>query len=94
MNKPVFKIVDDKGRVLIPAQLRTALGIEKGDVVGITTGKGTILVKKAIVLEDNKMTPEAKVCYVQAAVREMDHSALTNLLELAVKLLQEKPLNL
>ena len=89
MNKPIFKIIDDKGRVVIPAALRAALGIEKGDVVGITAARGSLAVKKAIVLEDNKMSLEAKEAYVETVMRELPPDKLVSLLELAVRLIQE-----
>jgi len=89
MNKPIFKVVDDKGRVLLPHDIRTSLGIEKGDVVGITSGRGSIAVKKAVVLADESMPIEAKECYVQSVVREFDGKALVGLLELIARLIQE-----
>jgi bifunctional DNA-binding transcriptional regulator/antitoxin component of YhaV-PrlF toxin-antitoxin module len=33
MKKPVYKLLDEKGRVLIPLEMRQKAEIEKGDVV-------------------------------------------------------------
>jgi len=87
MNKPIFKILDDKGRVLIPQPLRSFRGFEKGDVAAITAEKGKITIKKAVVMADDNMPIEAKECYVQSVVREFDGKALTDLLELIAKLI-------
>ena len=32
-NKPIYKLMDSKGRVLIPKELRTASGMDYGDIV-------------------------------------------------------------
>lgn len=41
MKKPVYKLLDEKGRVLIPLEMRQKAEIEKGDIlkVSINTGK-------------------------------------------------------
>ena len=89
MNKPNFKVIDDKGRVLIPKPIRSALKIENGDIVGITVEGSRIALKKAIILSDDSIPIEAKECYVQAVVREFDGKALIDLLELIARLIQE-----
>ena len=90
MSKPTFKIVDERGRVVIPKNMRESVGITIGDVVAVTVSRGSINVKKAVVLEDSKMPMDAKIAYAETIAREMNTDALTNLLELAVKLLQEQ----
>lgn len=40
--KPIYKIVDDKGRVLIPKALRSAAEMEHGDIVRLGIHKGVI----------------------------------------------------
>ena len=89
-SKPIFKIVDAKGRVTIPKAARESAGIESGDVVTIMVGRGNITVRKAIVLENNKMPMAAKIAYAETVAREMSDDALTDLLELAIRLLQER----
>ena len=89
MSKPVFKIIDAKGRVTIPKEMRESSGIASGDVVTIIRGRGSIVVKKAFVLEEDKMSLSAKEAYAQAVLRELPQDRLVVLLELAVRLLQE-----
>jgi len=60
MSKPVFKVVGTKGRVTIPKEMRESSGIASGDVVTIIQGRGSIVVKKAFVLEDDKLSLSAK----------------------------------
>ena len=90
MSKPIFKIVDERGRVVVPKNMRESVGIAIGDVVAVTVSKGSINVKKALVLEDSAMPMDAKIAYAETIAREMSTDALTDLLELAVKLLQEQ----
>ena len=33
MKKPVYKLLDEKGRVLIPLEMRQKAEIEKGDIL-------------------------------------------------------------
>jgi len=90
MSKPIFKIIDDKGRVLIPAPVRKALGLRPGDIVGITAERGRVAMKKAIVVEDGNIPQSAKEAYVEAVMRELPSDRLTDLLELAVRLIREE----
>ena len=85
MNRTTFKIVDDSGRVVLPKAVRESLGIANGDVVGITHGRGAIIIKKAVVLEDDKLPLPAKEAYVDSVLREMDADALTRFVETAAK---------
>ena len=40
-NKPIYKLMDGKGRVLIPKELRTASGMDYGDIVRLNISLGT-----------------------------------------------------
>jgi len=56
-GKPVYKLIDGKGRVLIPKELRTAAGLDYGDIVrlGITNGK--VSVRKVDIIEVGQAEP-------------------------------------
>ena len=69
--KPIYKIMDGKGRVLIPKELRTAIGMDYGDIVKVGVSQGTVSVKKVDLIEVGDMSPEAVEAYVHAAIREM-----------------------
>lgn len=49
--KPVYKIVDGKGRVLIPKEYRAASGMDYGDIVRLNLSQGTVSVKKVDLIE-------------------------------------------
>lgn len=71
MNKPVYKIMDDSGRVLIPREWRALAGMERGDIVRMDLSGGAIAVKKVALVEVGDQSPEAVEAYVRVAIREM-----------------------
>ena len=77
--KPIYKIVDDKGRVLIPKALRAAAEMEHGDIVRLGIQKGVITAKKVDLIEIGDQSPEAVEAFVHAAVRDMPENTLISL---------------
>lgn len=83
--KPIYKIMDGKGRVLIPKELRTASGMDYGDIVKVGISQGTVCVKKVDLIEVGDLSPEAVEAYVHAAIREMPEEKQ---ISIAAKLLE------
>ena len=83
--KPIYKIMDGKGRVLIPKELRTATGMDYGDIVKVGISQGTVSVKKVDLIEVGDLSPEAVEAYVHAAIREMPEEKQ---ISIAAKLLE------
>ncbi|AGA68828.1 hypothetical protein Desdi_1318 [Desulfitobacterium dichloroeliminans LMG P-21439] len=83
--KPIYKIMDGKGRVLIPKELRAATGMDYGDIVKVGVSQGTVSVKKVDLIEVGDMSPEAVEAYVHAAIREMPEEKQ---ISIAAKLLE------
>ena len=50
--KPVYKLVDEKGRVLIPQNIRDAAKIRRGDIVRLGLSDGNVTVQKVDVIEE------------------------------------------
>lgn len=82
--KPIYKILDEKGRVLIPKALRAAAEMEHGDIVRLGIQKGVITAKKVDLIEIGDQSPEAVEAFVHAVVRDMPENTL---ISLAAKLL-------
>ena len=74
MKKSVYKVVDDKGRVHLPKQLRQMAELECGDIVALHFQSGTIAVAKVDLIEVGNQDPEAVDAYVSAAIRRMSRS--------------------
>ena len=70
-SKPIYKIMDSKGRVLIPKELRTTSGMDYGDIVRLNIHQGVVTVKKVDLIEVGDQSPEAVEAFVHAAIREM-----------------------
>lgn len=70
-EKPIYKIVDDKGRVLIPKELRAVSGMDYGDIVKLGIHQGIVTLKKVDLIEVGDQSPEAVEAFVHAAIRGM-----------------------
>ena len=68
MNKPIYKLVDSKGRVLIPKALRDMAKMEYGDIVRLGLADGKVTVRKVDIVEAGDQSPEAVEAYVRAAL--------------------------
>jgi AbrB family transcriptional regulator (stage V sporulation protein T) len=82
--KPIYKILDEKGRVLIPKALRGAAEMEHGDIVCLGIQKGVVTAKKVDLIEIGDQSPEAVEAFVRAAIRDMSEETL---ISIAAKLL-------
>ncbi len=55
MDKQCYRVVDDKGRILIPSFLREASGINKNDVIQVLVYGKLILINKVKIEADNPL---------------------------------------
>lgn len=69
--KPIYKIVDGKGRILIPKEMREAARMGYGDIVRLSIQQGVVTAKKVELIEVGDQSPEAVEAFVHAAIREM-----------------------
>jgi len=90
MNKPIYKLIDGKGRVLIPKSLRDAAGMGYGDIVRLGLSDGRVTVRKVDIVEAGDQSPEAVEAYVRAAVKSMPDSTRLELIAELSSLLQKK----
>ena len=86
-NKPLYKLVDGKWRVLIPKALRDTAKMEYGDIVRLGLAEGKVTVSKVDVVEVGDQSPEAVEAYVRAAFKSMpDVTRLQLINELSILL--------
>lgn len=90
MNKPIYKLIDGKGRVLIPKSLRDVAGMGYGDIVRLGLSDGRVTVRKVDIVEAGDQSPEAVEAYVRAAVKSMPDSTRLELIAELSSLLQKK----
>ena len=67
MKKPVYKLLDEKGRILIPKEFRQMAELESGDIVKLSVSSGKIMVSKVDIVEMGSQDPQAVEAYVNAA---------------------------
>lgn len=79
-SKPVYKVVDESGRVLIPGTMRKAAGIQYGDIVRLGINNATISVKKVTLVEQGDQSPEAVEAFVRAEIKDMPDDARISLI--------------
>ena len=89
-NKPIYKLVDGKGRVLIPKALRDAAKMEYGDIVRLGLADGRVTVRKVAIVEAGAQSPEAVEAYVRAAFKSMPDVTRLELISELSTLLQKK----
>ena len=89
-NRPIYKLVDSKGRVLIPKNLREAAKMEYGDIVRLRLEDGSVSVCKVDIIEAGDQSPEAVEAYVRAAFKSMSDSIRLELIGELSGLLQRK----
>ena len=89
-NKPIYKLVDGKGRVLIPKALRDTAKMEYGDIVRLGLADGKVTVRKVDIVEVGDQSPEAVEAYVRAAFKSMPDATRLGLIGELSALLQKK----
>lgn len=90
MGNAIYKLVDSKGRVLIPKALREAAKLESGGIVRLGLSEGKVTVRRVDVIEPGDQSPEVVEAYVYAALRTMSDGKRLKLLAELSGLLQEK----
>lgn len=90
MSKPVYKVMDSKGRVLIPRELRLAAGISGGDILALQLQEGNVSVRKVEIVEIGDQSPEAMEAYVRAAIKTMPDVVRLSLISDLSGLVREK----
>lgn len=89
-EKAMYKVVDSRGRVLIPRSVRLACEIEVGDIVRLDCAHGQVAIKKVELIEVGDQSPEALEAYVREAFKTMTDETKVILIAQLSKLLQQK----
>ncbi|OCN03310.1 AbrB family transcriptional regulator [Clostridium sp. W14A] len=90
-GKAIYRLIDGRGRVYLPKELRDAADLHSGDIVKLTLNRGALCVSRVRIIEAGDQSPEAVEAYVRAAMRTMDPETLLDLIsDLADLLGQEK----
>lgn len=85
MKKPVYRLIDAKGRVYLPKEMREDLGLEPGSFVKLAVEKDSIRLNQVHIIEVGDHSPEAIEGYVTEAAARMPREKQ---IEIAAKLLE------
>lgn len=88
--KPIYKILDDKGRVLIPKALRDAAEMEHGDIVRLGIQKGIVTAKKVDLIEIGDQSPEAVEALVRSAIKFMPEETQIGIAARLLELVEQR----
>lgn len=88
-GKAIYKVMDDKGRVLIPKELRSAAEINHGDIVKLGIDKGRVTAQKVDLIEIGDQSLQAVEAYVFSAVKTMEKKTLLSLAAKLISLIEE-----
>ena len=88
--KPIYKIVDGKGRVLIPKEMREAARIGYGDIVRLNIQQGAVIAKRVDLIEVGDQSPEAVEAFVHAAIREMPEDTQITIAARLLELIEQR----
>lgn len=90
MNKPTYKLLDSKGRVLIPKEMRMAAGMGSGDILALEMKNGNVMVRKVEIVEAGDQSPEAVEAFVRSAIKTMPDTIRLSLISDLSGLIQQK----
>jgi len=88
-KKPVYRVMDRIGRVLIPKELRDAADMSFGDIIRIEVQKGAVTAKKVDIIDVDDHSSDARNAYVFAAVKAMDKEIRLSLAARLLELLEK-----
>ncbi len=66
-----YRLMDPKGRILIPKEFREAASLECGGIVKLIFTNGCIIIRKAELIEVGDQSADAVEAYVRAAIKTM-----------------------
>jgi bifunctional DNA-binding transcriptional regulator/antitoxin component of YhaV-PrlF toxin-antitoxin module len=89
-SKNTYRIVDCKGRVLIPKEMRTASGLDYGDIVKMFVRQGAVSIQKVELIEVGDQSPEAVEAFVRVAIKQMPDSTRLGLIGELTELLKQR----
>lgn len=76
-----YRLMDQKGRVLIPKELREAAALECGGIIRLAIVNDCIMIKKVELIEVGDQSADAVEAYVRAAIKTMPDTIRLSLIQ-------------
>ncbi|MCI8650740.1 MAG: AbrB/MazE/SpoVT family DNA-binding domain-containing protein [Anaerotruncus sp.] len=71
MRTKIYRVIDGKGRIYLPATCREMAGIGPGDIVRLEVGPRKVSAYKVDLIELGDKSPEALVAYILAGMPQL-----------------------
>ena len=86
MKKEFYQIIDSRGRVYLPKQLKDVLKLNNGDIINWTVNDQQLQLQKVLLIEVGDQSEDALEAYVSAVLPTMSRDRQ---LALAAQLLKQ-----
>lgn len=93
MKMSVYKILDSQGRIVLPAELREQVDIQKGDILELNVKKNCIIIEKLDVVKLNDESFKNMQNMILSTAKKLDRGSLLFLARKLVELAEKEELN-
>ncbi len=90
MKKSVYRLMDEKGRVLVPKDLRQRAEMAAGDILKLSMESGRLQISKVDIVEVERQDADTMEAYVNAAVKFMNREKQVALAERLLRLARQE----
>ncbi len=84
----IYKIIDDRGRITIPQEIRTATDINKGDVIKISIKGKQIVLTKVGIVDYKDFTSQELLTNIHNALNYLDKDERIEVIKNVLKALE------
>jgi len=89
-NKPIYRLVDCRGRIYLPKELREAGDMQPGDIVKLDMQNGRVCAERVHIVEVGDKSPEAVETFVRTSIRHMSPRSQFDLAACLMDLLKQE----
>lgn len=93
MKMSVYKILDSQGRLVLPAELRNQVDIQKGDILELRVLKNSIIIEKLNVVKLNDESLKNMQNMILSTAKKLDRGSLLSLAKRLVELAEKEEMN-
>lgn len=93
MKMSIYKILDSQGRIVLPAELREQVDIQKGDILELSVQKNAIIIEKLDVVKLNDESLKNMENMILSTAKKLDQGSLLFLAKRLVELAEKEELN-
>lgn len=93
MKMKYYKILDSRGRLTVPIELREQVDIQTGDVLELSINKNSIMIEKIDIVKLNEETSGNMKNMIMSTAKKLDRGSLLFLAKRLVELAEKEEMN-